>query len=380
MGQAVSANGRSILHKGHGMTHTCAPPDVCKTPSPGGPVPIPYVNVAMDSNITDGAQSVKIEGNPLANVAAKIATSTGDEPGTGGGLISSKCDGTVTWKTGSPDVKAEGKSVVRFLDTALHNGNTYNVAFINAGKTAVAYADDFDGLCPICNKGPEEHRVHESRSTANRCRRIIKKLKAAFRAASDAEQKSRYARKKRKGEAYNGYMVAVMYCRCGTYWAAMSGNTLDGFKEVAKPFVDVVMGGGNVDPDDYIKANTGSAATTAETQKAINAAIADLGNVNKRAGYNAVGQCAAAKVMTNRHAALEMSEMYFMPPRNITWHQTYNWRVFLTDPSQRGLQELPIDFSTRGAAQLPTGGAVGSCHTCQELLFMTNCPKKSCPA
>ncbi len=68
MGTNVDANGRSILHKGHGKTHTCAPPDVCKTPSPGGPVPIPYVNIAMDSNLTDGAETVKIEGNPLANV------------------------------------------------------------------------------------------------------------------------------------------------------------------------------------------------------------------------------------------------------------------------------------------------------------------------
>ncbi len=85
MGRDVDANGRSILHKGHGMTHTCAVPDVCKTPTPGGPVPIPYVNIAMDSDITDGAETVKIEGNPVANLGAKISTSTGDEAGSDGG-------------------------------------------------------------------------------------------------------------------------------------------------------------------------------------------------------------------------------------------------------------------------------------------------------
>jgi len=36
----VFANGRSIVHKGDGPTNTSAPPDVCKTPTPGGPVPI----------------------------------------------------------------------------------------------------------------------------------------------------------------------------------------------------------------------------------------------------------------------------------------------------------------------------------------------------
>jgi len=46
---------------------------------------------------------VKIEGNPIANVSAKIATSTGDEAGSaGGGIVSSKIKGTVTWKDGSP--------------------------------------------------------------------------------------------------------------------------------------------------------------------------------------------------------------------------------------------------------------------------------------
>jgi hypothetical protein len=46
----VFANMRSITHQGDGFTQTCAVPDVCKTPTPAGPVPIPYVNVAMDAN------------------------------------------------------------------------------------------------------------------------------------------------------------------------------------------------------------------------------------------------------------------------------------------------------------------------------------------
>lgn len=156
----VTANGRSILHRGHGMTHTCAPPDVCNTPSPAGPVPIPYVNLAMDSQLTDGASTVCIEGNPVANVKSKIATSSGDEPGTVGGVISGRFKGAMTWKTGSLDVKAEGESVVRFLDAGFHNGNSFNSAFINVGGTGFAYGDDQP--CQRCGKSYAKHRVHET--------------------------------------------------------------------------------------------------------------------------------------------------------------------------------------------------------------------------
>src|SRR5262249_42293729 len=125
MGTSVSANGRSIIHKGHGQTHASAVPDVCKTPSPGGPIPIPYPNLAMDSNLADGAATVQIESNPVANIKSKISTSSGDEPGTVGGIMSNVNKGTCSWKMGSPDVKAEGESVVRFLDTTFHNGNSF---------------------------------------------------------------------------------------------------------------------------------------------------------------------------------------------------------------------------------------------------------------
>lgn len=174
MGQTVDANGRSILHKGHGMTHTCAVPDVCKTPTPAGPVPIPYPNIAMDSNLTDGADSVQIEGNPVANVGSKIATSTGDEPGSVGGVMSNVVKGTVTWKMGSLDVKAEGKSVVRFLDTAFHNGNTFNTSFINMGGTGFAYGDDQP--CDVCSKAVESHRVHVTKESEASAGKLLKAL------------------------------------------------------------------------------------------------------------------------------------------------------------------------------------------------------------
>jgi hypothetical protein len=80
----VFANGRSILHAGDGLKHTSAVPDVCKTPSPGGPIPVPYVNVASDSDLAKGTQSVHIEGNSVAIASSNLSTSMGDEPGTAG--------------------------------------------------------------------------------------------------------------------------------------------------------------------------------------------------------------------------------------------------------------------------------------------------------
>jgi hypothetical protein len=123
----VYANGRSILHKGDGRIQTSGTPDVCKTPSPGGPVPIPYPNIAKDSDLADGTGSVTIEGNPVALQSSNLSTSTGDEAGTaGGGIISSKTKGKCTWVAASATVMFEGKGVVRFMDTCLHNGNTSN--------------------------------------------------------------------------------------------------------------------------------------------------------------------------------------------------------------------------------------------------------------
>lgn len=132
----VFANSRSILHAGDGNKHVAAPPDVCKTPSPGGPVPIPYPNIASDSDLAKGTKKIKIEGKPAANAGSNLSTSSGDEAGTaGGGLVSSKTKGKLTWASSSPTVMLEGKGAVRFMDVTQHNGNSFNSAFTSLGGT-----------------------------------------------------------------------------------------------------------------------------------------------------------------------------------------------------------------------------------------------------
>jgi hypothetical protein len=370
------------------MTHTAAPPDVCKTPSPGGPVPIPYVNVAMDSDITDGAETVKIEGNPVANVAAKISTSTGDEAGSaGGGILSSKIKGTVTWKMGSLDVKAEGKSVVRFLDTGFHNGNSFNTSFIAQGGTGVAYADDFTEPCPICGKGADEHKILEKgkppNSTAEVCAKIVKELKEKLNGAAE-NAKGKYAKVKngKYGVYFGGYMVGVMICKGHEQkFAAMSGTyVLEGFREVAGNNGCTVVGGGSVGPADLDSANTSGAqpeppatrlsvirdafaATTANFERGQRL----LGSKNP---YSKPGTCAGAHLIAKSgHAPAWMTEMYFAPTSN--WTKGYNWRV-------EGLQQANRIFGTNVHSFTPWGNTVASCHSCQELLFLAMCPKRTC--
>ena len=99
MGGTVFANGRSIVHAGDGQVNTAAPPDVCKTPSPGGPIPIPYVNIAKTRDLADGTKKVKVDGESAAIDGANLSTSSGDEAGMAGGLISSKNMGKLTWGT-----------------------------------------------------------------------------------------------------------------------------------------------------------------------------------------------------------------------------------------------------------------------------------------
>ncbi|WP_437969273.1 PAAR-like domain-containing protein [Sorangium sp. So ce260] len=156
----VFANGRLVLHQGDGLTHIAAPPDVCKVPTPAGPVPTPFVNTAQDAMLAKGSKQTSIAGNPVALASSELSASTGDEPGTAGGVISSKIKGKLTWSGSSMDVKVEGKGVARFLDPTMHNGNTFNTAFISNGQTGLAYGDD--APCAVCGQGLDSHRVHET--------------------------------------------------------------------------------------------------------------------------------------------------------------------------------------------------------------------------
>lgn len=153
MGNNVGVNKLSVVHKASNGK-TIAFPDVCKTPSPGGPIPIPYPNIAMSSDSAKTASSVVVDGNPICVKDSNFSTSTGDEAGTaGGGVASSKTKGKAEFVNFSFDVKFEGKNVARALDLMLHNDkNTPPFPVIQGPVVVVAQTSSAKHECVICSE------------------------------------------------------------------------------------------------------------------------------------------------------------------------------------------------------------------------------------
>jgi uncharacterized Zn-binding protein involved in type VI secretion len=120
MGAKVNVNMRTVVHKDSGGVAT-AFPDVCKTPSPAGPVPIPYPNVAKSSDTAQGSSTVSMDGNPVMLKGSVFSTSTGDEAGSAGGVASGTTKGKAEFINYSFDVIVEGKNVARLGDMMLQN-------------------------------------------------------------------------------------------------------------------------------------------------------------------------------------------------------------------------------------------------------------------
>src|SRR5262245_44995863 len=112
MPATVSVNDKTVVHQSSSGIST-AFPDVCKTPSPGGPVPIPYPNIAKSADTSQGSQEVTMDGNPIMLKGSVFATSVGDEPGTAGGVVSNVNKGKAEFLNYSFDVKVEAKNVPR---------------------------------------------------------------------------------------------------------------------------------------------------------------------------------------------------------------------------------------------------------------------------
>src|SRR5262249_55865473 len=118
----ININDLTLAHKGSTGTATATLPDVCKTPSPGGPVPLPYPNIVMSADLAKGTTTIKVDGgNMAANKGSELSRSTGDEPGTAGGVTSSTFIKEATWMLYSFDVMLEGKNACRLTDKLFMN-------------------------------------------------------------------------------------------------------------------------------------------------------------------------------------------------------------------------------------------------------------------
>jgi len=124
----VIINSLTLAHQGSGGIVAATVPDVCKTPSPGGPVPVPYPNISKTSSLSDGSSDVKADGSLICIKGCQLTPSHGDEAGTLGGVKSSVNMKEAKFILYSMDVKIEGKNACRLSDKLTCNSeNTVSI-------------------------------------------------------------------------------------------------------------------------------------------------------------------------------------------------------------------------------------------------------------
>ena len=117
--QNVLINGKTAVHsQSSGVLNTV---DVCLTGQGNSVIPIPYANVARSSDVTNVAQTVKVNGNGMAHIGSYFSRSTGDEAGDKKGVVSGTTRGKAQFLSGSHNVFIEGSPAARQSDLMVSN-------------------------------------------------------------------------------------------------------------------------------------------------------------------------------------------------------------------------------------------------------------------
>ena len=112
-------------------------PDVCKTPTPAGPVPIPYPNIALTSTSIPSVFNQFIEAMPIHNMLTMAYISNGDNPGVVGGIASQMVMGPERHILGSVKVFASVMPVVKMLSPTEQNGPTGNIVGLTISPSQI---------------------------------------------------------------------------------------------------------------------------------------------------------------------------------------------------------------------------------------------------
>jgi len=166
---------KTPVTKGSSGIASATVPNVCKMPGPPAPfVPTPLPNIGKSGMSPQGySTTVTIEGEAVAIQGASFG-SMGDvaSKGTGGGIVSSNCEGPTKFiGPGSLDVKIEGKNVQYLGDPMMNNcgpsGSPPNAATMTgvmqaSGAISVTYGDDEPCERPTTDDpdGPKCGKVH----------------------------------------------------------------------------------------------------------------------------------------------------------------------------------------------------------------------------
>jgi hypothetical protein len=103
-------------------------PDVCLTPTPVGPIPIPYPNISTGVTTipTTTAITVLTDCMPSHNQMSEIFISNGDNPGVNMGVASGMVMGPTEFILGSLTVLKGGMPAQRMTSMTGHNGLSMN--------------------------------------------------------------------------------------------------------------------------------------------------------------------------------------------------------------------------------------------------------------
>jgi hypothetical protein len=96
-------------------------PDVCLTPSPVGPVPIPYPNIAMGPTAIPNCVNVLVMCMPAHNMGTVVPLTNGDNAGVAMGVASGTVMGPRRHLTGAFTVLINGMPATRLTSVSLSN-------------------------------------------------------------------------------------------------------------------------------------------------------------------------------------------------------------------------------------------------------------------
>ena len=96
-------------------------PDVCLTPTPAGPAPIPHPNIAMGPMGVPAACTTLFMCAPAHTLMTTIPLSNGDDPGVALGVASGLVTGPARHLTGSFTVILQGAPATKMTSVALHD-------------------------------------------------------------------------------------------------------------------------------------------------------------------------------------------------------------------------------------------------------------------
>ena len=104
-------------------------PDTCLTPTPVGPIPIPYPNIAMTATSIPPTASIKVltVGMPTHNLMTTGTISNGDNAGVNMGVMSGMVMGPQRHTLGSFKTIVGGSPVTKLTSMTGQNGMSMNI-------------------------------------------------------------------------------------------------------------------------------------------------------------------------------------------------------------------------------------------------------------